>query len=78
MKNEFIWSWIIATAMTLLLMALTFGAVTWLIWKLWCFVMPQMFPYASQNVQHPGFWLFTAALLLMCLLAWMVTPSSGE
>lgn len=40
----------------------------WLMWKLWLFVVPAIWPDGPVNFVHPGYWLFTGAWFLICLL----------
>lgn len=37
----------------------------WLFWKLWCWVVPQLFTSISPNIAHPSYWLFVGALLIL-------------
>ncbi len=42
--------------------------VYWLIWSLWTWVMPQLWPTGPENLVNPGFWLFSGAFLLLSLV----------
>jgi hypothetical protein len=39
--------------------------VYWLLWQLWCWVMPQLWTTGPENFVRPGFWLFAAAWFLL-------------
>ena len=43
--------------------AFVFG-IYWCLWSLWCFVVPQVWTSAPENVMHPSFWLFAGAWFL--------------
>lgn len=42
--------------------------IEWLIWKLWLYVIPNLFPSASENLKNPSFWLFVGGWTLMCMI----------
>lgn len=41
--------------------------IWWLIWKLWLFVVPAMWPTGPANFIHPGYWLFVGGWVLLGL-----------
>lgn len=44
--------------------ALVLG-IDWGLWKLWLWVLPQLYPTGPVNVVQPGFWLFVGATTLL-------------
>jgi len=42
--------------------------VYWVLWSLWCWVMPQLWATGPDNVVRPGFWLFSGVWLLIAFL----------
>jgi hypothetical protein len=38
--------------------------IMWLIWSLWCWVLPQVYEGGPHNLIAPGFWLFAACWTL--------------
>lgn len=50
----------------LLAIALAIGlGVTWCIWSVWCWVLPQVYPTGPDNLLAPNFWLFCACWFLL-------------
>jgi len=43
-------------------------ASTWIVWMLWCWVVPQLWATGPANIINPGFWLFLGAWLLVCFI----------
>lgn len=41
--------------------------IYWLIWKLWCWVLPQLWADGPANFISPNFWLFAGMWLLLML-----------
>lgn len=39
--------------------------IWWLIWSLWCFVLPSIWAAGPENIIRPGFWLFCGMWLLL-------------
>lgn len=52
----------IAVALGLLL------GIWWLIWLLWCWVMPQLWSTGPEVIISPDYWLFCGAWLLASLI----------
>lgn len=50
----------------LFVIAVALGAY-WLLWTLWCWVLPQVWIAGPENIIHPNFWLFAAAWFLLTL-----------
>ena len=50
-----------------LVVALILGA-DWLVWKLWCWVLPQLWPDGPAGLIAPGFWLFVGLWTLLMLV----------
>lgn len=46
--------------------------VFWLIWSLWCFVVPALFPSIAPQFADPSYWLFVAAWILVGLVSRVV------
>lgn len=46
--------------------------VFWLIWSLWCFVVPALFPSMAPQFANPSYWLFVAAWILVGLVSRVV------
>lgn len=42
--------------------------IYWLLWSLWCFVIPQLWVSGPENFTHPSFWLFAAAWVLFVIV----------
>lgn len=42
--------------------------IYWLLWALWCWVLPQLWTTGPQNFIRPNFWLFAGAWFLLTLL----------
>lgn len=49
------------------LLALVTG-VWWLLWLLWCFVLPQVWPTGPEGLIRPGYWLFAGMWTLFVLV----------
>lgn len=43
--------------------------IWWLIWSLWTFVMPQVWPTGPAGLINPGYWLFAGIWVLFVLVA---------
>ena len=52
--------------------------VYWLIWLLWCWVLPQVWPTGPQGLVQPGFWLFAGAWFLLTLVGQAVFGRGGK
>jgi len=39
-------------------------AIFWLLWMLWCAVMPALWPTGPQQLIQPNYWLFVGAWIL--------------
>lgn len=48
--------------------AAMWAGIMWLIWTLWCGVLPQIYPTGPQGLIAPGFWLFAGAWTLMGMI----------
>lgn len=42
--------------------------VYWLLWLLWCWALPQLWPSGPETLLQPGYWLFSGSWLLIALL----------
>lgn len=42
--------------------------VYWLLWALWCWVLPQIWSDGPANLIRPNFWLFAGMWFLVTLL----------
>lgn len=42
--------------------------IYWLIWKLWCWVLPQLWTDGPANLISPNFWLFAGMWFLLMLV----------
>lgn len=51
---------------------------TYLIWLLWCWVMPQLFPLASLAIVTPPFWTFFGAWVLVGFIRNKIFGSKHE
>lgn len=47
----------------------------WLLWKLWIWVLPQIWASGPSGFIRPGFWLFVAATTLLSWLLRGFVPS---
>jgi hypothetical protein len=56
--------WAVAAAA---IMVLVLG-IWWLIWILWTYVAPQIWPTAPEALVRPGYWLFAAEWVLLGLI----------
>lgn len=45
-----------------------------LIWGLWCWVVPVIFPAAPAALKAPGYWLFLGAWVLLGAVARLIFP----
>lgn len=52
--------------------------IYWLIWLLWCYVATSFFPDASTSITSPGFWEFSAALILFSILTGFIRITRKE
>lgn len=50
----------------------------WLIWSLWCWVLPQIWIGGPENIVSPGFWLFAGAFFLMSIVGKAVFGRSSK
>jgi len=50
--------------------------VWWLLWHLWLYVLPQLWPTGPVGFVHPGYWLFCAAWTLFCLTSYVLRGGS--
>lgn len=50
--------------------------VTWLIWLLWCWVLPQVWATGPASFIKPSFWLFVGVWLLLGFLGRCIFPST--
>jgi len=57
--------------------ALVLGAY-WLMWLLWCWVLPQLWPSGPQSFIAPGYWLFAAAWFLLSLVGRAIFGRSNQ
>ena len=58
--------------------AAIFLGIDWLLWSLWCWVLPQLWPTGPDNLVNPGFWLFVAAAFLLSCIGRMVFGRKGD
>jgi hypothetical protein len=54
-------------AFAVLVTTIVLGAF-WLLWLLWCWVLPQIWIDGPKNIVAPGYWLFAAC---WCLVSWI-------
>ena len=53
--------------------------IDWLIWKLWLWVLPQIWTTGPENLIRPGFWLFVAVWFLMgCVGSCLFSSSKSK
>lgn len=52
--------------------------IDWLIWTLWCWAIPQIWPTGPENLIHPGFLLFVAITLLVSYVGRMLFGQKGD
>jgi hypothetical protein len=53
----------------LFLVAIVLGlGIFWLMWHLWCWVLPQIWADGPVNLVRPGYWLFVGAWVLASLV----------
>ena len=52
--------------------------VWWLIWSLWTWVMPQLWPSGPSTLISPGYWLFAGMWVLLALIGRVVFGSRNE
>ncbi len=43
-----------------------------LVWLLWCFVLPQVYPTGPEGFIRPGYWLFAGMGVLFALITWVI------
>ncbi len=55
---------VIAAVCIGLLVSIVLG-VYWVMWSIWCAVIPALFPTASIAIKAPGYWIFSGAVLLI-------------
>jgi len=65
------------SVIVLFAIALILG-IYWLIWALYCWVMPQIFTNASESVTRPNFWLFVGALFLLSIIGRVIFGGVGK
>lgn len=46
--------------------------VWWLLWSLWTFVLPQVWPTGPEGLIRPGYWLFAGMWTLFVLITWVI------
>ena len=61
-------------AVTVFLLAVGFVigiilGVLWVIWSLWCYVLPALWPTGPAALVHPSYWFFAAMWLLAGFIA---------
>jgi hypothetical protein len=56
----------------------TVGGAMFGVWKLWCFVVPQLWAAGPAALVHPGFWFFIGAWSLLGLLSSQVLGRVGD
>lgn len=44
----------------------------WLLWSLWCFVLPQVYPTGPEGLIRPSYWLFVGMWLLFLLVVMII------
>lgn len=59
--------WAVAGFMVGIVAAIFLG-LYWLIWQLWCYVLPSLWPDGPASLLHPDFWPFAGAWLLLMLV----------
>jgi hypothetical protein len=52
--------------------------IQWLLWCLYCWVMPQVWASGPQNIIAPSFWLFWAMTFLLSIFGKLLFKSSKE
>jgi ABC-type thiamin/hydroxymethylpyrimidine transport system permease subunit len=48
--------------------------VWWLLWLLWVWVMPQIWPTGPQQFTSPNYWLFVGAWFLLACIGKLLFP----
>jgi hypothetical protein len=61
----------------LLVIAVSLG-VWWLLWHLWLFVVPAVWPTGPANLIRPGYWLFAGLWTLVSLVLKRTASRSRE
>lgn len=56
-----------ALIMILLIVGVVLG-IYWLLWHLWLWVLPQIWPAGPAVFINPGYWLFSGAWFLFMML----------
>lgn len=51
--------------------AAIFG-IMWLIWSLWCWVLPQIYPSGPANLLAPSYWLFVGTWVLVSFVGRLI------
>lgn len=51
--------------------------IWWLIWLLWTWVLPQIWPTGPEAIIHPSYWLFAAMWVLLGFIANMFRHSKA-
>lgn len=47
----------------------------WMVWLLWCFVLPQVYPTGPEGFIRPGYWLFAGMWTLLVLVGQLFKPN---
>ena len=61
----------------LLCILLTLGFV-WILWKLYIFVIPSLFPTGAEALIHPSYWTFVGAWILFGFFTSAIRGSKDE
>ena len=57
-----------ATILVFLVLCPFVIAIWWLFWKLWLWVIPQIWDDAPEKIAHPSFWLFVGIIFLISFI----------
>jgi hypothetical protein len=53
--------WVVAA----FILAVFLLGIWWLLWTLWTYVLPQIWPTGPEGIIRPGYWLFVAGWVLL-------------
>jgi len=62
---------IVYGGLILITVAAIFGAL-WVIWMLWCWVLPQVYPSGPINIIAPSYWLFIGMWALLAFIGRLI------
>lgn len=58
--KEFLLKLLVSAALILIIVLPLVLAIFWILWSLYLWIIPQLWPDAPSNILHPSYWLFIA------------------